>query len=184
MVLVQGQYHFYIGIMSHLHCVKSEADCPVIMETLNEMGGKIIKQGGCNGRGFQLWFVCISKDFVGIIGIQVILFNMDTSSDSMASSAPSQFIEMDIRNIKKKIKRMNHYLRRIDIEGGHRLEKTNMDMAHLRKEFTRSISQTENSLTGMLADLEIKFEKLELKVVKLEAVAFTGSSSRHGEKAK
>ena len=44
--------------------------------------------------------------------------------------------------------------------------------------------RTENSLTGMLAELEIKFEKLELKVAKLEATNFSSSSSRYGEKAK
>ena len=55
-------------------------------------------------------------------------------------------------------------------------------MAYLRKEFSRSISRIENVVTGMLADLEIKFEKLELKVVKLEAAKFLGSSFRHEEK--
>ena len=43
---------------------------------------------------------------------------------------------------------------------------------------------TENALTGMLADLDIKFEKLELKVAKLEATNFSGSSSHYGEKSK
>ena len=79
---------------------------------------------------------------------------------------------------------MNRYLAQFDSEGGRRLETIDRDMAFLRKEFTRSVSRTENALTGMLAELEIKFEKLELKVVKLEAVNFSGSSSHHGEKAK
>ena len=54
----------------------------------------------------------------------------------------------------------------------------------MKKECDHSIARTENVLTGMLADLEIKFEKLELKVAKLEVANFLGSSSRHGEKAK
>ena len=79
---------------------------------------------------------------------------------------------------------MNRYLSRIDTEGGCQLETIDMDMVQLRKKFGRSISRTENALTGMLEDLELKFEKMELKGVKLEAAAFTGSSSHHGEKAK
>ena len=96
---------------------------------------------------------------------------------------PSSF-ETDIREIKKNIKKMNRHLSNIYSEGGRWLETIDRDMAYLKKEFTRSISRTENALTGMLAELEIKFEKLELKVVKLEATKFSGSSSRHGEKAK
>ena len=39
-------------------------------------------------------------------------------------------------------------------------------------------------LTRMLADLEIKFEKLELKVAKLEVAKFPGSFSHRGENSK
>ena len=116
--------------------MKSKVDHSTIMETLSEKGGKIIKQGGCNGRGFQLWFVCTSKEFVGIIGIQDVLLNVDTSSKSTSSSALALFIEIDIMDIKKKIKKMNCYLRRIDTEGGFRLETIDMGMAQLRKEFS------------------------------------------------
>ena len=106
---------------------------------------------------------------------------MEMSSKSTASSAPVQSIESDISNRRKKIKRMNRYLNRMDTEGGHRLEIIERDMVQLRKEFSRSISLTKQALTWMLEDLEIKSEKLELNVGKLEVVAFTGSSSRHDE---
>ena len=159
--------HLVAGLMSHLSCVKSEMDRHAIMEPLSEKGGKFIRHGKCNGRCLQFWFICIGKDFVGIFSIQVVLCNMDTSSESTAYSAPAQFIETDIREIKKKIKKMNWYMSRIDSKGGRRLETVEMDMAHLRKEFAWSISRTKNALTGMLTDLEIQFEKLELKVVKL-----------------
>ena len=76
---------------------------------------------------------------------------------------------------------MNRYLNRMDTEGGHRLEIIERDMVQLRKEFSRSISLTKQALTWMLEDLEIKSEKLELNVGKLEVVAFMGSSSRHDE---
>ena len=106
---------------------------------------------------------------------------MEMSSECTASSAPVQSIESDIRNIRKKIKRMNCYLNRMDTEGRHRLEIIERDMVQLKKEFSPSISLTKQALTRMLEDLEIKYEKLELNVGKLEVVAFTGSSSRHDE---
>ena len=76
---------------------------------------------------------------------------------------------------------MNRYLNRMDTEGGHHLEIIERHMVQLREEFSRSISLTKQALTWMLEDLEIKYEKLELNVGKLEVVAFTGSSSHHDE---
>ena len=126
----------------------------------------------------KIWCVCISEDFVRFLSVQDV-FNMDVSSassKSTVSSPPMHPMETDIREIKK----MNWYLGKIDTKGGRRLETIDRDMAFLRKEFARSISRTEYALTRMLAELEIKLEKLELKVVKLEAVKFSGSSSHHG----
>ena len=67
---------------------------------------------------------------------------MEMSSESMASSALVQSIESNIRNIRKKIKRMSHYLNRMDTEGGHHLEIIERDMVQRRKEFSCSISLT------------------------------------------
>ena len=106
---------------------------------------------------------------------------MKMSSESTVSSTPIQSIESDIRNIRKKIKRMNRYLNRMDTEGGHRLEIIERDMVQLRKEFSHSISLTKQALTWILEDLEIKSKKLELNVGKFEVVVFTSSSSRHDE---
>jgi len=106
---------------------------------------------------------------------------MEMSLESTASSAPVESIESDISNIRKKIKRMNRYLNRMDTEGGRRLEIIERDMVQLRKEFSGSISLTKEALTWMLKNLEIKSEKMELNVGKLEVVAFTGSSSHHDE---
>ena len=106
---------------------------------------------------------------------------MEMSSESMASSLPVQSIESDIRNIRKKIKRMNRYLNMMDIEGRDCLEIIERDMVQLRKEFSCSISLTKHALTWMLEDLEIKSEKMELNVGKLEVVPFMGSSSCHDE---
>ena len=124
---------------------------------------------------------------MGVLSVHVVTFTMETplaSSESTDSSPLSQFIEIDIQEIKKKLRKMNMYLGKIDSKGGRRLEKVDRDMAYLRKEFARSISHTENALTRMLVELEIKFEKLELKVVKMETENFLGSSSHYGEKSK
>ena len=122
---------------------------------------------------------------MGLLSVQVV-FTMgasSASSESTTSSPPAQFMETDMREIKKNIKKMNQSLGKIDSEGGRRLETIDRDISFLRKEFARSISRTENALTGMLAKLEIKLEKLELKVVKQQEVKFSGSSSCHCEKA-
>ena len=78
---------------------------------------------------------------------------------------------------------MNHLLNRMDTEGGQLLEIVDQEIAQLMKEFDFSIKLTEQDLTRFLAELEIKLEKLELKVIKLEATARSGSSSRHDGKA-
>ena len=45
-----------------------------------------------------------------------------------------------------------------------------------------SIRQTEQALMRFLAELKIKLEKLELKIVKLEKTIGSSSSTRHDEK--
>ena len=72
---------------------------------------------------------------------------MGASSDSTASFDPSLFIAAELREIKKNIKRQNHYLHRLDTEEGRRLEIVDKDMSQLCEEFVHSISQTEPTLT-------------------------------------
>ena len=68
----------------------------------------------------------------------------------------------------------------LDTEGGWRLEIVDRDISQLMEEFTHSISQIEQAMVGIISKLEVKFDKLELKVAKLESSAFPGSSSQHG----
>ena len=116
--------------------------------------------------------------------VQTVICNMEASSESTSSSPPAQFIETDIREMKKKIRRINRFLGKLDSEGGRQLDNVDRDMVHLKKGFDNSIKCTKNVLIGMFTDLEIKFKKLELKVEKLEVANFPGSSSCYGEKAK
>ena len=75
-------------------------------------------------------------------------------------------------------------MHQLDIEGGCYLEIVDRDMSQLQEESSHSISQTEQAMTGMLAKLEVKFDKLELKVVKLENTAFPSSTSQYGGQRK
>ena len=66
----------------------------------------------------------------------------------------------------------------IDSEGGRRLDNVEGDFAFLRKEFKRTIRKYETTILRFLANLEVKVDKLELKVVKLENASNSSSSSR------
>ena len=46
------------------------------------------------------------------------------------------------------------------------MEIVDRDMSQLREELVESISQSEHAMIGMLAKLEIRFDKLELQVAK------------------
>ena len=68
----------------------------------------------------------------------------------------------------------------IDYEGGKRLEHVNKDLVFLRKKFKRKVKWTENSLSRQIVELEIKVNKLALKLVKHEASGNGMSSSSDG----
>ena len=94
---------------------------------------------------------------------------MEASSESIGSSPPALFVEFDIWDLKKEIKKLNQTVDKIDTEGGRRLENVDKDLVFLRKEFKWAVKRSENVVLGLMAELEIKMEKLELKVLKLEA---------------
>ena len=68
----------------------------------------------------------------------------------------------------------------IDYEGGRRLEHVNKDLVFLHKKFKHKVKQTENSLTRQIVELEIKVNKISLKLVKHEASGNGMSSSLDG----
>ena len=53
----------------------------------------------------------------------------------------------------------------------------------LRKEFELEIQKIEQVFIRFLAKLEVKVERMELKVARLEVEACPGPSSHHGENA-
>ena len=54
----------------------------------------------------------------------------------------------------------------------------NRDISHLHEEFTEYISQSERAMTRMIAELEVRFEKLELEVEKMAAGGVVAANSR------
>ena len=55
------------------------------------------------------------------------------------------------------------------------------DLIHLRKEFELGITRTEQVFIWFLAELEVKIERLEMTVARLEMHGSMGSSSRPEE---
>ena len=97
-----------------------------------------------------------------------------TSYESLGSSMPA-LVDYDVKEEVEKLKGMVDV---INYEGGRRLEDVEGDLVFLRKEFKRTIRKSESTILKFLANLEVKVDKLELKVVKLENVGKSGSSSR------
>ena len=89
-------------------------------------------------------------------------------------------MESDIQEIKRDIENLQKTVETIDIEGGRRLENVDRDLVFLRKEFKRAVKRSENAVISLMVELEIKVEKLALKVVRME-VAIKPSSSSHLE---
>ena len=90
--------------MSRLPYAKSIEDSQEIMDFWSQLGGKVIRHDKGIERCFMLWFVCIGKEFVGVLSVQGVTCTMEASlesSESTDSSPSAQFIEMNIREIKK-----------------------------------------------------------------------------------
>ena len=96
------------------------------------------------------------------------------NSELMGSSRLA-LVELDVR---EEVEKVRETVDVIDSEGDIRLANVEGDMAFLRKAFKRSIRKSETTILRFLANLEVKIDKLELKVVKLENVSKSGSSSR------
>ena len=64
-----------------------------------------------------------------------------------------------------------------------RLESVDRYLSHLCEEFSESTAQSENAMIEMMAELEVKFDKLELTVAKMAAGAggaAVADSGQHG----
>ena len=79
-------------------------------------------------------------------------------------------------DVKEEAEKLKGTVEVIDFEGGRRLGNVEGDLALLRKEFKCTIKKYESTNIKFLANLEVKVDKLELRVVKLECANKLGSS--------
>ena len=82
---------------------------------------------------------------------------------------------MKVRELKQDLKSLQTQVNAIDYEGGRRLEHVNKDLVFLRKKIKWKVKRTENSLTKQMVELEIKVDKLALKLVRHEGNGMSSS---------
>ena len=92
------------------------------------------------------------------------------SYQSFGSSMPS-LVEYDV---KEEVKKIRGTVEVIDFEQGN----VEGDIVFLRKEFKCTVRKTKSAIIKILANLEVKVDKLELRVVRLECANNSGSLSR------
>ena len=108
---------------------------------------------------------------------RALVISMEASAESFGSSSPPNFVEADIGVLKRDVMVLQEQVEAIDTKGGRRLENVDKDLVYLRKQISRAVRKSENFLIGLIAELEIKVDKLSLKLVKKEAPPKLGSSS-------
>ena len=99
-----------------------------------------------------------------------------------SASSTLKPMEAIIKEMKHDFKMPQNQVNAYDSEGGQRLDNVGKDMAHLRRKIKRKVERSENALIGLIAELEIKVDKLTLNLVKQEAPPVPGFSSSSEEK--
>ena len=105
------------------------------------------------------------------------ILRMDAGSSSAIAPVTPNPVETKVRDLKHDLKALQNQVNAIDYEGGRRLEHVSKDLAFLRKKIKQKMKRTENSLTRKIVELEIKANKLALKLVKHEAFGIGMSSN-------
>ena len=93
--------------------------------------------------------------------------------ESLGSSMPT-LVDYDV---KEEVEKLKGTVDVIDSKGGRRLGNVEGYLAFMRKEFKRTMRKSEFAIIKILANLEVKVDKLELRVVKLECTSKSGSPS-------
>ena len=115
-------------------------------------------------------------------GKEILIIIMEVgSASSNASSSPRPEVAV-IRDLKQDIKVLQDQVDAIYTEGGRRLENVDKDLAYLQKNITHKVKRFENAVIGLIAELEIKVDKLALKLIKHKAPPNPSSSSISGGK--
>ena len=134
--------------------------------------------------GGTICFICKVKnrdaqDFCCCIvnGKEILMLRMETGSASSSASSTPRSVVAVIKDLKHDVKALQDQVEAIDTEGDRRLENMDKDLAYLRKKINREVRRSENEVIGLIAELEIKVDKLTLKLVKHEAPPNPGSPS-------
>ena len=97
----------------------------------------------------------------------------------MVASVPNS-VDTKLKEVKHELKSLQTQVNAIDYDDRQRLEHVNKDLVFLRKKIKRKVKRTENLLTRHIVELELKVDKLALKLVKHEASGNGMSSSSDG----
>ena len=105
---------------------------------------------------------------------------MDAGSSSTIVPVNPNPMETKVRELKQDLTMLQTQVNAIDCERGRRLEHVSKYLAFLRKEIKQKVKRLEKSLTRKLVELEIKVNKLALKLIKHEASRIDMSLSSDG----
>ena len=105
------------------------------------------------------------------------MLRMETRSASSSTSSPPMYVVAVIRDLKHDVKALQNQVDAIDTKGSRRLANVDKDLAHLRKKISHKVRRDNNAVIGLIVELEIKVDKLALKLVKHEAPPNPGSLS-------
>ena len=99
---------------------------------------------------------------------------MEAGSSSTITPMPKS-VDTKIKEVKHELKSLQTQVNAIDYEGGRRLEHVNKDLVFLRKKIKQKVKRTKNTLTRQIVELELKVDKLALKLVKHEGNGMSSS---------
>ena len=107
--------------MSRPYDANPRVNSHAIMDKWSVYDGKFILQDkgkdrhfmlwfDCTSKETVLWFICISEELAGVLSVHIVTCNMEASSassESTGSSPSALFVELDIQEIKEKIRKLN-----------------------------------------------------------------------------
>ena len=119
------------GIMVHTQVL-----IDVLITILNY---KDFKMWRIKARGTRISWICCSSNLSEVLkliyriveGKQALVFIMETSTESSGSSFPPNFVEVDIRELKKYVMVLQAQVEVIDTKGGRRLENVDKYLVHM-----------------------------------------------------
>ena len=117
----------------------------------------------------------ISWELCRLVAWRLLLLRMEVGFSSTVAPVPIS-VDTKIKEVKHEVKSLQTQVNAIDYEGRRCLEHVNKDLVFLRKKIKQKVKRTEDWLTRKMVELEIKVDKLALKLVKHEGNGMSSSS--------